>query len=179
MTKRYEFFLKGRPHSAKPYHLKGVGLPNVYLLNGFKIEVDPHYGRLVTIEKLPSLHKAIGLRLVLKKGPLTGDELRFLRKQMKWTQVELGASLGVTHQTVANYEKGKTGKGETGAGAADIAVRFLYLSHIAPDKEKAALCKYLAHRALAPGEEQPAAKLTARTHEKISGNWSEAELVAV
>ena len=172
MTPRYEFFMKGRPRSRKPYHLKGVGLPNVYLLNGFKLENDPDYGKLVTIERLDGLHVAIGLALTFKEGPLTGPELRYLRKHMRLTQTELAARLRVTHQTVANYEKGKTGKGETGAGPADIAIRFLYLSHIEPDEEKAAVLKYMAERVVAPDEHHPPKKLPARTQQRLSGKWA-------
>lgn len=160
---RYAFYVKGRPLNAKPYHLKGVGLPNVYLLNGVTIESDPAYGKLVTIENLPDLHRAIGLRLVTKPSPMTGDELRFLRKEMGLTQTALGKRLRVNHQTVANYEKGKTPE----TGPADIAMRFMYLGHVAPDEEVADLCKQLADDALE--------QVVGRARRKISGRWSDAD----
>ena len=104
MTPRAEFHIKGRPRLAEPYHLKGVGLPNIYLLNGVKVEHDPDYGRLVTIDNVDGLHRAIGLHIVEKRDRMTGDELRFLRKQMNLSQAALAKRLRVTDQTVANYE---------------------------------------------------------------------------
>ena len=49
---------------------------------------------------------------------------------MELRQADLAQDLRVTEQTVANYEKGKTEP-----GPADLALRFLYLSHVAEDEE--------------------------------------------
>ncbi len=122
MTARYELSFKGRRQLPKPYHFKGSGLPNVYLLNGVRIERDADYGDLVTIDHLPELFMAIAFSLVSKPGRLTGAEMRFLRKRMEMTQAALAAELWVSEQTVANYEKGKTE-----VGPADRALRFLFL----------------------------------------------------
>jgi len=124
MTARYEFAIKGHRPAPKPYHFVASGLPNVYLLNGVKIENDPDYGKLVTIDSLPNLFTAIAFRLVSKPDRLTGLEMRFLRKRMEMTQTELARELWVSEQTVANYEKDKTE-----AGPADRALRFLFLAH--------------------------------------------------
>lgn len=77
------FYIGGRPYLDEPYHLKGVGLPNIYLLNGVIFENDPDYGELITIENLEGLLRTIGLHIVEKCEPMTGAELRFLRKQME------------------------------------------------------------------------------------------------
>ena len=61
MNVRAEFYIKGRRLLDKPYHLKAIGLPNVYLRNGVTIENDADYGKLITIEDIPGLHRAIGL----------------------------------------------------------------------------------------------------------------------
>jgi DNA-binding transcriptional regulator YiaG len=128
MTARYEFTLKGRRHLPKAYHFKASGLPNVYLLNGVKIERDAEYGDLVSIDHLTDLIMAIAFNLVSKPERLTGAEMRFLRKRMGATQADLARELWVSGQTVANYEKGKTEP-----GPADRALRFLFLAHIADD----------------------------------------------
>ena len=77
MTARYEFALRGRRHLPKPYHFKASGLPNVYLLNGVKIERDADYGELVTIDHLPDLIMAIAFTLVRKPARLTPPHLLF------------------------------------------------------------------------------------------------------
>jgi DNA-binding transcriptional regulator YiaG len=128
--KRYTFSLRGSRPLNKPYHFKGAGLPNVYLRSGVKIEKDPDYGELVTIERMPELFLAIAFAIVAQDEPLTGDEMRFLRKRMELRQADLAQELRVTEQTVANYEKGKTE-----AGPADLALRFLFLAHAAEDEE--------------------------------------------
>ena len=164
MTLRYEFQIKGRSRLAKPYHLKGVGLPNVYLLNGVEIEDDPDYGKLVTIANLPDLHRAIGCSIVLKREALTGDEMRYLRKQMQATQSALARMLRVNQQTVANYEKGKTE-----AGAADFAIRALYLAHLTPEDDLADILRELAAVVVEDGE-KPLHKRSA-----VAGPWREVE----
>jgi putative transcriptional regulator len=132
MTARYEFAIKGRKRHPKPYHFRGSGLPNVYLLNGVKIEQDAEYGELVTIDSLPDLFLAIAFRLVSKPDRLTGVEMRFLRKRMEMTQADLAKELWVSEQTVANYEKSKTED-----GPADRALRFLFLAHVVDDDDLA------------------------------------------
>jgi DNA-binding transcriptional regulator YiaG len=130
MTARYEFAIKGRRHAPKPYHFKASGLPNVFLLNGVKIEKDADYGEVITIDRLPELFLAIALRLASKPDRLTGPEMRFLRKRMEMTQTELAKELWVSEQTVANYEKG-----ETKDGPADRALRYTFLAHVLDGEE--------------------------------------------
>src|SRR5436190_6361707 len=93
MSPRAELYIKGRAYLDKPYHLKAIGLPNIYLCNGVTIENDPDYGKLITIEDIPGLCSAIGLHIVTKADAMTGLELRFLRKQMKLTQEALADRL--------------------------------------------------------------------------------------
>src|SRR6516162_999531 len=101
---RIELYIEGREKSSKPYHLKAVGLPNVYLLNGVSFEKDDEYGDVAHIENIKGLHVAIGLYIVEKPGLMTGKEFRFLRKQMGLTQEGLGQKLQLSAQTIANYE---------------------------------------------------------------------------
>jgi len=121
MTDRVEFYIKGRKFAPEPHHFKTVGLPNIYLLNGFSFADDPDYGRMVRFINLDGLHRAIGLYLI-EKSELSGAEFRFLRKQLNLTQSQLGEQMSVTDQTVANYEKGKT---DTGPAIAYLRLAFL------------------------------------------------------
>jgi DNA-binding transcriptional regulator YiaG len=130
MNQRHEFALTGRRRQPKPYHFKECGLPNVYLLNGVKIENDPDHGTLVTIDNLPELFMAIAFKLVAKPDRLSGREMRFLRKRMAMTQADLAKEMWVNEQTIANYEKGKTE-----GGPADRALRFLFLAHVVDGEE--------------------------------------------
>lgn len=140
MTKRREFYIKSEPKRSEPYHLKGVRLPNVYLLNGFEIENDPEYGELVTIHEINGLHRAIGLSIIGDPSPLSGGEFRFLRKQLLLTQPELAHAMGVDEQTIANYEKGKTHK----LGPADALIRYMYVVHILPEETRLKLFRQIA-----------------------------------
>src|SRR5262249_14456941 len=144
MSARAEFYIKGRALREKPYHLKGIGLPNVFLCNGVSIEMDPDYGKLITIEDISGLCRAIGLHIVTKANPMSGAELRFLRKKIKFTQAALALRLRVNVQTVTNYEKGKTGM-----GPAETAVRALYMLHILPAEADAHLARTFIDAAIA------------------------------
>jgi transcriptional regulator with XRE-family HTH domain len=166
MTERAEFYLKGRPFRDKAYHLKGVGLPNVYLRNGVSIDIDAHYGKLITIEDTPGLHHAIGLHIVTKPDEMTGPELRFLRKQMRLTQEALAQRLRINVQTVANYEKGKTGM-----AAAETAVRAMYALHILPPEAQASLVRNFVDGIMAS---RPGTKLSEQSRRRIAGSWREA-----
>jgi DNA-binding transcriptional regulator YiaG len=148
MTTRYEFALKGRRrHLPEPYHFTASGLPNIYLLNGVRIEPDADYGELVSIDHLPDLIMAIAFALVRKPDRLTGPEMRFLRKRIGLTQAELAKELWVTEQTVANYEKGKTEP-----GPADRALRFLLLAHVADDDAAAGELRLEAEKLMRPSQ---------------------------
>ena len=127
MSKRAEFYVKGQELLAKPYHYRASGLDNVYLLNGVGIE-QSSYGPMMNIDDINGLHHAIGLYIVGKTEPMTGAEFRFLRNQLELTQAELGKRLRVSNQTIANYEKEKSG-----LGPADPFIRGFYLLNLLPE----------------------------------------------
>lgn len=150
MTARYQLPLKGR-RLAKPYHFKAPGLPNVYLLNDVKIERDPGYGELVTIDHLPDLIMAVAFSLVAKPERLTGAEMRFLRKRMGATQADLAKELWVSEQTVAHYEKGKTDAGPCPVSG-DRALRLLFLAHVVDDDDIAEELRLEAEKLMRPSQ---------------------------
>ncbi|WP_175649497.1 helix-turn-helix domain-containing protein [Pseudomonas sp. Marseille-P9899] len=107
------------------YEYTGCGLDGIYLKNGYK-SVSNAYGDGVVIENLEGLHRAIAGDILCQKTPMSGHQLRFLRKEQDLVQEELAALLRVDVQTVANWEK----KGvEAVPGPADIAVRAYYCAY--------------------------------------------------
>lgn len=118
--------MEGRAFLAEPYHYVESGLDNVFLLNGVS-ETMTDYGPMVHIENINGLHRAIGLHIVEKDEPMSGPECRFLRRQMGLSQAELATDLGVSDQTVANYEKENTR-----LGPADALMRACYLLAVLP-----------------------------------------------
>jgi DNA-binding transcriptional regulator YiaG len=83
---------------------QGAGLRDVWLVNGYR-EVKTSYGKAVTIADLPGLHRTIGLALAAKRAPLTGAELRYLRKELGLSQRALADALGCEEQTVSLWER--------------------------------------------------------------------------
>jgi DNA-binding transcriptional regulator YiaG len=108
----------------KLFHYQGCGLPNVYLVNGYRTARTP-YGDTVSISDVEGLHGAIADQLVVRLAALTPREFRFLRTFLEMSQKKLGESLGTTDQTVANWEKGKTPVDR----AAETLLRMLVREH--------------------------------------------------
>lgn len=124
-----EFAIESTDIASKPFHYKACGLDDVYLLNGFCLE-DTDYGEAVSIQNVESLHCEIGLYIVSYKKTLSPSEIKFLRREMDMTQLELANKLGIDQQTVARYEKAETPI----PGPADRYLRVLYCLSILPDE---------------------------------------------
>jgi putative transcriptional regulator len=112
--------------TQKPLHYTDCGLDDVYLLNGYTIERDSDGEEGISIKDLDGLHRAIGKYLATQKKALSGKELRFLRKQLNFTQSHLGTLLGLSSQQVARWEKEESEI----SGPADRLVRGLYIESI-------------------------------------------------
>ncbi len=113
----------------EPFHYKGCGLDDVYLIGGYDKEETP-YGNGLRIRNVDQLHAAIGKFLIRGKKVLRGKELRFLRLQMGLTQSDLARILGCNPQQVARYEKEQNEV----PGPADRLIRLLYSDKIGPRK---------------------------------------------
>ena len=88
------------------YHYTECGLNYIYLKNGFD-EHDTPYGRAISIHDLDGLHRAIAMDIVKNRAVLSGDELRFLRIELGFSQKRLGDIVSRQAQTIALWEKGK------------------------------------------------------------------------
>jgi putative transcriptional regulator len=110
---------------ADVLHYKSCGLDNIYLVGGFTRHKTRH-GSGISIQNVEGLHLAIADMLIDSKASLTGKPIKFLRKEMKLTQVQLAALLKVDEQSVARWEKGEFQI----SGAAEIVLRGLYREYI-------------------------------------------------
>jgi putative transcriptional regulator len=132
---------KWKLHGEKekePYHYKGCGLDDVYLVSGYDVEDTP-YGGGVRIRHLDKLQEAIGLFLISARKVLSGKELRFLRMQMNLTQSDLARALGCSAQQIARYEKEQNEV----PGPADRLIRLLYKEHVGAGGKHMAIKKVL------------------------------------
>jgi transcriptional regulator with XRE-family HTH domain len=150
MSERADFHVTGQPLDGTPLHYTASGLNYVYLLNGFTVENDPDYGRIITIQNERDLHRAIGLYVITRPRTLTGAEFRFLRKQMGFKQKDLAGELGINEQTVANYEKDRPIP-----TASDHLMRLEFLLWITPKDANVDLVKRIAETIKARARKQP------------------------
>jgi len=109
-------------NNKKIYHYTECGLDNVYLLNGFK-EHKTEYGSGIAFTCVEGLHKAISLNIIRRDSKLSGNELRFLRKELELTQIQLANYLGVKPLAINRWEVEKVAINPL----ADRLVRLLYL----------------------------------------------------
>ncbi|WP_426370272.1 helix-turn-helix domain-containing protein [Pseudocolwellia sp. HL-MZ7] len=107
------------------YHYTESGLSNVYLKNGFTVEeIDGE--TYSSIDDIGSLHQAIAEIVVDSKKPLTNKEFKFLRIELNVSQKILATRFGVSEQTIARYEKGKSDIPRT----TDAVLRVLYMESL-------------------------------------------------
>ena len=106
---------------SEPYHFVGSGLRNVYLV-GVEYEVDSTTGmQSAVIPCLPNLMEAIGKVVVEKRSALNADELRFLRKRLRFASKVFAKLVGVSEEQYSRLENGATV-----TATVDRVVRLLY-----------------------------------------------------
>ncbi len=107
------------------YHYFECGLNTVYLLNGFNT-IETSQGKATSIHDMDGLHKAIGMFLIFHQKNLSGDEIRFLRKEMLMSQRILSNLLGVSEQEIRRWENGKIKIPKP----SESLLRLLYREHV-------------------------------------------------
>ena len=106
----------------KPYHYVGSGLGNVYLV-GVKYWVCAVCKQqAANIPQLGRLLGSIARTLVEKASPMTGEQVRFLRKRTGKSSKEFAALVGVTAERYSVIESSATPVSE----GRDKLVRFVY-----------------------------------------------------
>ena len=88
------------------------GLANVYL-NGVVVYECRCGEELLELPSVHTLHTIIAQKLVTKPVPLTGPELRFVRKFVGLKAIDLAKALSVSPVTVSRWENGEEPIGKT------------------------------------------------------------------
>jgi transcriptional regulator with XRE-family HTH domain len=90
----------------KPYHFTESGLPDVQLAGIRYIQCKECGRKAAEIPALKQLLQLIARSLVGRGGPLTGEEIRFLRKRIGKKQAEFAAEIGIDPATLSRMETG-------------------------------------------------------------------------
>src|SRR5271163_702406 len=98
--------------SNSPYPYTISGLKNVFLVNiPIKKCSNPAcLAESVVIPRIAALHRLITESLLTKPFLLSGNEIRFLRKEAGIAAKSLAAKLNVTPEHLSRVENGKSGK---------------------------------------------------------------------
>lgn len=105
------------------YQYKECGLDRVYLDNIKVIECGECGAESPRIPRLIELHKTLGKAIALQPAPLTGIDVRLLRKQLGIKARDWAAMIGVDPATLSRWENGEQQIGTQ----SDLLVRFLYV----------------------------------------------------
>jgi len=108
------------------YKYTESGLQNVILKGITAYKCSKCRGINPVISKIKEVHKAIAQQLLKKDSLLTGEEIVYLRKEMKIKAKDLAEILGVTKVTVSRWENEK----EQISPVCDRLIRVLYGNRI-------------------------------------------------
>lgn len=109
----------------RDYRYIESGLSNVILKN-IPVYKCPCGNEMPEIRAIERIHQKIAEDLFRKPALLTGEEIRFLRKEMGLKAVELANILGVSKVTVSRWENQTKPIGVV----SDRLIRLLYLSFL-------------------------------------------------
>jgi len=109
--------------TRETYHYTISGLNNVYLEN-IKIYKCDCGEESPFIPMVPEVNKEIGLMVLKKSGPLNGDEIKFLRKNLRLKAAEFIGYLRVNKSTYSRWEN----KSQMPSRSNDIFIRILFAS---------------------------------------------------
>lgn len=112
-----------------PFHYRRCGLDNIYLVNGFDVDIDEDGEKHVSVLDVDGLHKVIGFHLVSNRKILAPKEIRFLRKALNLSQAELGRLINQSGQQIARWEKGENNI----SGPADRLLRLIFVGTLVRD----------------------------------------------
>ena len=96
-----------RTTPAAGYHYTLAGLPNVQLSGITVFECAAGHGSVPVIPRIGELHRVIAQAFIEKPGPLTGAELRFLRKNAGFSAQKFAALLVIDPAHLSRVENGK------------------------------------------------------------------------
>ncbi|MFH1079381.1 MAG: type II TA system antitoxin MqsA family protein [Pseudomonadota bacterium] len=115
---------------SEPYHYSESGLDNVFLYGIAQSRCTECAEEIVTIPNIKGLHLAIGRNLVCKEEMLTGDEARFLRKELKLKSKDMAATLSMKPETYSRWENEKQSVSPT----CDKQLRLVYILNVTEEE---------------------------------------------
>jgi len=86
------------------HHYTECGLQNVFI-EGLTPVIDDDGDEIITIPAINELHHIIALGIVSHEHGISGDELRFLRSEMGYTQAELAELVHHDKQSIGRWER--------------------------------------------------------------------------
>lgn len=133
---------------TKSHHYTECGLLNVYI-EGIAVQIDHEGDEVITVPFINQLHEVIALGIVSHGKGMTGEELRFLRTEMGFTQAELASLVHRDKQSVGRWERGEVEI----ESAAEAVIRRLAIEKLKLDSE--AGIDELSRRSVPTAEVQP------------------------
>ena len=135
-NKPYEVWTASVEHS---YHYTESGLEGINLA-GITVYSCPGCDvQSADIPNIDGLHRLIAKDIILTPKPMSGPELRFLRKETRLKPKEFADLIGVDPKTVTNWEKS-----ETLGRQADVPVRVLVAGQLWQKSELIAVLAQLS-----------------------------------
>jgi putative zinc finger/helix-turn-helix YgiT family protein len=112
------------------HEYKSAGLPYSVVLLGVSVQRCPACGEeVVTIPNPVGLHRLLALSIAELERPLLPQEVRFLRKFLDKSAVDMGALMGVDAKTLSRWENGRQKMGKV----AERLLRLLVHQLVAPE----------------------------------------------
>ncbi|WP_277207054.1 helix-turn-helix domain-containing protein [Vibrio misgurnus] len=150
------------------YHYTECGLDNVYLENGYTLEIEDGE-QFVSFDDFEGIHQAIAMAICEQSVWLSKEQFKFLRKELNLSQSALGALLFCDRQTVARWEKGDTPISR----AQDVLLRAIYTESINRESHVALMLEALADADIADQLQKVV------LHEDPTGKWHRVERCAI
>ena len=88
----------------QPYHYTESGLNNVYLYGVTEYECPKCDNKMIRIPRITRLHIIIAIAISQKPERLTGEEIRFMRKEVGMTGKAFAEAIGVTPVSLSRWE---------------------------------------------------------------------------
>jgi len=95
--------MKSKNKKNQTFVYEGLGFP-IKLINA---PMRKTLGKWVIDLDMNKLQVAVLRTLIYKPAPLTGDELKFIRKYLYLSMAEFGKVFGITHVAVVKWESGQ------------------------------------------------------------------------
>ena len=108
------------------YNYQERGVSNVFLGNIDVLECSACGSRVPIISRITELHEVMAEAFALKPTPLTGEEIRFIRKQLKLTAKEFARYIGIDHTVLSRWENNRKPPGRV----SDRLVRLFYFRYM-------------------------------------------------